>query len=524
MMSLFLKQFISFLIINLVFLLDVYLKIYTDDNIESLYIFFFHFSIVIFAQFIIIYFLSRYLFKDRDNSIILLAIFITLNIFVFKLVNYQDVNFLLESGVARALIFLILFVTIYSFMRIFGNRFILLILIIFLPSTLIQFHQSPLLNNQVSNEDLVYNINYYPSFTQTPNIYLIGIDALAPFDVMNQTLSTNFNFDNIEDQDILSFKNSYGFGTTGRTWQSMMFLGFEDYLKDKDNTLAFSGHRKSLLFEIFKKNNYDIFTGIPIGWWGDKRGKFIDDYLLIRGRNDFSGCMNRNKILGIPKFYGLCSLVRDDKKELYRSYYNLFELNPRNFDDKFEKKIIENIGQGNKPRLYAYHTVRTFHAESSLNYFDADELSSFRNEYSENFKYIKTFLLSFYNKIKERDPNSIVLVFGDHGVTAYRSQWGQVNSENSKDIFLDLYANQIFFLRTNNECSTTDLRYNSNYSFQFSVILGLIDCLSEYDSKFTESIVRESILKRESQFVLKNPLDFPQNKFTPTKLSDYYYE
>ena len=140
-----------------------------------------------------------------------------------------------------------------------------------------------------------------------------------------------------------------------------------------------------------------------------RRGKFIDDYLLIRGRNDFSGCMNRNKILGIPKFYGLCSLVRDDKKELYRSYYNLFELNPRNFDDKFEKKIIENIGQGNKPRLYAYHTVRTFHAESSLNYFDADELSSFRNEYSENFKYIKTFLLSFYNKIKEKIQTQLSL-------------------------------------------------------------------------------------------------------------------
>ncbi len=76
---------------------------------------------------------------------------------------------------------------------------------------------------------------------------------LLLFNVMNKTLSTNFNFDNINDKDILSFKNSYGFGSTGRTWQSIMFLGFEEYMRDKDNALAFSGHRKSLLFEIFKK-------------------------------------------------------------------------------------------------------------------------------------------------------------------------------------------------------------------------------------------------------------------------------
>lgn len=523
-MQLFLKQFSNFLIINIVLLFDIYLQIYSDDNIESLYIFFSHFLIVVFFQFIIICTVSRYMIKDKYSFIILLAAFMTLNIFVFKLVNYQHIYFLLESVTEQSLVFLILFITIYVLIRIFKHRFIFLTLIIFMPSTLIQYYQSPLLNKHTSNKDLVSDLTHYPDFIQKPNIYLIGIDALAPFNVMNKTLSTNFNFDNINDKDILSFKNSYGFGSTGRTWQSIMFLGFEEYMRDKDNALAFSGHRKSLLFEIFKKNNYEVYTGIPIGWWGDKKGEFIDDYVVVRGRKDFSGCMNRNKILGIPKFYGLCSLVRDDKKELYRSYYNLLELNPRKFDNEFEETIIENIQHGDKPRLLAYHTVRTFHAESSLDYYNDDDLSIFRDEYSRNFEYIKSFLLRFYNKIKKIDPNSIVLVFGDHGVTVFRSQWGQVNSENNRDIFLDLYANQIFFLKTDNECSTTDLRYNSNYSFQFTVLLGLIDCLSEGNSKLSDSIAEESILKRESQFVLENPLDFPQNNFSPVELSHYFYE
>mgnify|MGYP001278637712 CR=1 FL=1 len=523
-MFLIFKQFLSFIAINVILLFDIYLKIYADDNIESLYIFFSHFFIIIFIQFIIIYTVSKNILRQKEISKILLALFITLNIFVFKLANYQDINFLLESQLAQISIFFGLFITIFILYKFFHEKIIVIALIIFTPSALIQYSQSPILNKQANNENLIINSTEYPEFIQKPNVYLIGIDALAPFDVMNKSLSTNFDFNNINDEDILLFRNSFGFGTTGRTWLSMMFLGFEKYLRDKENVLAFSGHRKSVLFEIFKKNDYDIFTGIPIGWFGDKKGEFIDDYILIRGRNDFSGCMNRNKIIGIPKFYGLCSLVREDKKELYRSYYNLFELNPRKFDYRFEENIIKNIGQGNKPRLFAYHTVRTFHAESSLDYYDDEELSLFRNEYSKNFDYIKSFLLRFFNEIKKKDPKSIVLVFGDHGVTTFRSQWGQVNQQNSRDIFLDLYANQIFMLKTNNECSTTNLKYTSNYSFQFSVLLGLIDCLSESNLKFTETIRRESILKKESQFIFEDPLDFPQNKFSPKGLSNYFYE
>jgi len=188
-MFLIFKQFLSFIAINVILLFDIYLKIYADDNIESLYIFFSHFFIIIFIQFIIIYTVSKNILRQKEISKILLALFITLNIFVFKLANYQDINFLLESQLAQISIFFGLFITIFILYKFFHEKIIVIALIIFTPSALIQYSQSPILNKQANNENLIINSTEYPEFIQKPNVYLIGIDALAPFDVMNKSLS-----------------------------------------------------------------------------------------------------------------------------------------------------------------------------------------------------------------------------------------------------------------------------------------------------------------------------------------------
>ena len=522
-MNYLINRFIIFYLINIIIILDIILKIILDDNSESLLIFLTHFSLVMLVQFLLIVVFTRIWHLKKSIIYFISSFFISLNIFLFKLVNYSSIYVYLKTFDLKIMTLAVITLFIYSLYSIFKNRIVFLLFLISLPSAF-TFSASIIkeINKEVERSELTEMNDI--KFSQVPNVYLIGIDALAPFEIINAQLKANINFSSISRNDVIRFKNGFGFGKTGRTWNAILSLGMENNILEKNYAKSFTGQRSSLLFDIFKNNGYKIYSGIPIGWWGDKKGDLIDNYLIVRGRHDFSGCFNRNKILGIPKFFGLCTLVGERKKELYWSYYNfMIEKNPRNFDYEFENSILENVGDTERPTLFAYHLVRTAHTESDYDHTDKSKADFFRNEYLENFKYIDSFLGELYKKIKKEDPNSILLIFGDHGLQVYRSLWGNINIENSKNIFLDIYSNQIFLLKTDNKCSSHKLNSGKPYVFHHTILTGLINCLSN-DPTAVNNIINSSIANKEWGFVLKSPIDFTHNEYIPKNVEHYLYE
>ena len=140
--------------------------------------------------------------------------------------------------------------------------------------------------------------------------------------------------------------------------------------------------------------------------------------------------------------------------------------------------IIKSKGSSNQPWLTFHHTYNPIgHTVMSHRSDSAEDLKNYTDYFVRQSNILtKEILPTLINSIHKHDPNSLVLILGDHGV------WLSTTSDKSTEqefIILDRYAIFTALLNTNHSCNSNEINYYTDtYSTPERILAGIIRCLS----------------------------------------------
>ena len=477
------NKYILFIFANFICIADIIVYQIIRDNLivaltSSVYIFSIFSLQILFTFLINIFYTKIYKLKDY-----LLILFLITNIFTIKLVFF-DIFYVYESYFKILFFIAIIFGLIFVKKSLITKNIFYVILIAIILSILTSIFNIL----YFEQKEKVINIEKkLPKFTSFPNIYLIGIDALAPVDILNKEFQYNFEFRTEVEKKFYRFNNSFSSGGTYKTWRDLLDLEFsEERLNNTGRVTGlktFTGKSPSHLFEIFRSNGYKIHTGFGNPYFGKQKGEFIDEFRFypINNISNSLTCLNPASFFFIRKYYWLC-----DKKNFYAQ--SLFQFFYQSFNEKGYLKnksvskqdfFLNYFKKIENPKLFAYHLFLTRHVERGFKKNSEKNYNEFKEQYIKGYKELDLLLFKMIKFIEAKDPDSIVYVFGDHGLLINK----KLNIE-IKDLLIDQYKVQSFLFRSKNQCVNKLANTNDSYIFIYNTVVKLIECLAEENSFF----------------------------------------
>lgn len=460
-MNLKLNNIAFFILINFILILDIFYYQLLLLPTQLLILFFLFFAIVIFIQFLFIK------FSYSTIKALLTSLFISSNLILFKLINFEFINSL--NNLFKFLIFMFFLLIFYRISIITNyksrNKVLVSLLIISLVSI-----ASITNDEKISIFDSHKERIQLPEFNQKPDVFLIGFDGFLPNSLVEEVYEYKTNLDK---EYLLSVKNSFAPRIpTINSWLNILSLSKQN----KYSKFAFSGHENTFLFDIFRNNGYQITSGFTYPHMGINKGKFIDDYLLYNNYNNLSfyhsiACVDNAKFVYFPKYYGLCSIAfrKMSEKFVKKLSYKMITNEKKLILDLFKKKEY--------PRLVLYHSTNfTRHAPSYFNYEDSDELKNFKDEYITNYQKVEEIINEIAKEVMTNNRDAIVLIFGDHGTFIYRKNRSTL-SKHDKTFINDYHAINQLFVKSTSSCINQS-KYRKKYSTPSREIAGVIYCLS----------------------------------------------
>ena len=326
-------------------------------------------------------------------------------------------------------------------------------------------------------------------FSQTPNVHLIGFDGLVPNVLAKKFLQVeNLPCDSVLDRaGAQRIRNAFAAAVATHA-------SFNAILKLDDGRFAgdpyFNGGIEGPVFRVFRQNGYKIATGFPISGVMGRKGDFVDEY------SENPGSVIRESLLCVFQ-------PRDTLWGLARGHFGICEVSEFFEETNYEMirrgqwpdVVLETLkakAQDSNPWLTLHHLLKPSHVGSNYVTGDKTKQSHYRHwYYMENYRAAKI-LQRLITQIKESDPNSVVLVFGDHGIYTSRT----LKREDDPEFFVqDRHGLLVAFLPTDNTCSSPDLGiYNKEFHTLGRIMASIIRCLAE-----NPELVDESVLFTQSE-------------------------
>lgn len=441
------------------------------------------------------------------NERITFTIFIFFNIYAVNLVFNEA--FIKQPFKIELIIMSIGITIIYAFISMFNelknyqNHIILLIFI----SSLFFFFKPYMIKQSIDISQIEYNdqLSVYPiSFKKKPNVYIIGIDALAP----KSLLAKHMGIDSTDLHDLLSsefkmYKNVFSGGDrTIPSYLSMLSLT-PDYWKSfndaKKNCLfcptpmnrnnLFNGYTPSPLIMIFKSNGYETTTAHEWPHFGPNKGPFIDNYRLRTrqdGKRAFNSVCNfmtsRSDFIG---FFGYCSILNRFRIYLYdkKLYYKGLQ-----FKLAWDLQNIEEVATKYRPQLYIGHILSPRHTNYDFDITKNEMFSNFKNEYVFNANKTAKLMDIVLEHIKKNDDDAIIYVWGDHGpILSQHLSWDERYIQNSNH---HLVKSRKFFIQdrlgtfggvyhNGKVCNQSDFNLKRQFNTPQHILKDMLYCLSD---------------------------------------------
>jgi hypothetical protein len=428
----------------------------------------------------ILYFVIK---KTKLFSIILLTIFTSINFISFKLVNYGFIN---SQGSFSKLIILFLFIFVFFIIskRVFERKNIIFILISILLISI-----SSGISIFLKEHNYLQNVNpsnfpLIPKFEKKPDIFLLGIDGLIPLSMLEK-FYYDYSSLKIKTENFHDIKNSFAPKTpTEFSFKNIMNIS-QNYPNIKKQ--AFIGQQNSLLFEIFKKNGYNIHTGFSINFFGSSKGKHIDKYIVYDNSGSYRSsiaCLDKSRFLFLPKYLSLCrsnSINRIISNFIYVFFPSQKSKSEFSSETSF---LLPHLNKTKNPKLLLYHSLKyTGHTASDYDHSNQNQRQNFSKHYIDKYKKAFLFINETFKYIKNNNPNAIVLFFGDHGSFLYIKDNDKFLNQDQfllpqeRDFLLDRHAIRQLYLKTNNSCISEN-KYSQIYSTTSREIANIIFCLS----------------------------------------------
>ena len=473
------NRFVVFFFLNLFLLTDIIFYHSLINNFVLLTFAIYIFFILIFET-LILYFAFK---KTKLFSIILLTIFISINFISFKLVNYGFINSLGNfSKLLISIIFISVFYIISKSIFKEKNYILILISILFISlSSCVSIFFKEYGDPQNINSS---NFPLIPKFEKKPDIFLLGIDGLIPLSMLKK-FYYGYSSLKIKTENFHDIKNSFAPKTpTEFSFKNIMNIS-QNYPNLKKQ--AFLGQQNSLLFEIFKKNGYNIHTGFSINFFGSSKGKHIDKYIVYDNSGSYkssTACLDRSRFLFLPKYLSLCR-SNSINRIISNFIYFFFPSQKSKSDFSSETSfLLPHLNKTKNPKLLIYHSIKyTGHTASDYDHSNQNQRQNFSKYYIDKYEKAFLFINETFKYIKNNNPNAIVLFFGDHGSFLYiKDNYKYLNQDRfllsgEVDFLLDRHAIRQLYLKTDNPCIKEN-RYSQIYSTTSREIANIIFCLS----------------------------------------------
>lgn len=250
-------------------------------------------------------------------------------------------------------------------------------------------------------------------FKSTPNVYIISFDALIPKSIYKKHFKTNQQTDyhRVLDSNFYSFKNFFADEVpTSKSLNSLLLFDKEHFLnmKKKFRYTAYNGITPSPLFEVFKHNGYESTTLFQTGYFGKKKGPFVDNYLIndkTEGVCQFVPNTHVNHV-----FLGYCAAYQS---RIFQNNLSHSSNNKNPIDFLLSTMVL--LAQKSAPQIFLAYLFVPEHTPHDYQTYDNEDFNAYKTNYIQKSTTAAEHLKKIINFIKTNDPDSILYVFGDHG-------------------------------------------------------------------------------------------------------------
>lgn len=370
-------------------------------------------SAVLIAQAALLFIISRYI--AAPMAVCLAAgIFIVANAFFFNLVVVESFMTLSSWVMAGAFAGGVFVATTIVRMAVDSKTLRLVVLacglaLIASPIVIAGTRRAPEVSvDETSNLTAAPNIAKV-DFTTKPNVYFIGFESAAPGPVLAKYLK-------LEDAPLPLALEKNGFrrlknqfsehAPTMRSFNSFLSMDVSYYrtIAERSDHLL-QGVSPSPLFQIFRHNGYEVSTLYNNTFFGPEKGPYIDHYEVNRR---FSACKFLEPFERRYAFYGACflrqtSFFKDEVKVPGGGTAHLLS-------------YLREMQGRDRPQLLVAHIAPPMHVSMKSFGGTPSEMASFRKSYKRASNKAASNLKRVADFMKQNDPNSIVVVFGDHGI------------------------------------------------------------------------------------------------------------
>ena len=475
---------IFFLLILSSFALSLKFSIVSENFIDEVIDFYIYvYTFIIFQAIFLFFILARV--KSEFTKILIFSFLLFLN-FYFLIMSTSAFFTNVTKGIKityLVLCFLILTTLIKFIFTKIKILKIFCLLYVFLNFYYLFDFQSYFQNN--SN-----NIKTTIDFSQKRNFYIYSFESFIPNSIIKKHLGLDVNIDSLEkNENFFIIKNNFAdFYPTKQSINSILYLDPVKWRKNKITKKSyFTGEDKSPLFEIFKHNGYKIITGFKYPTMG-KVGKFIDEYYTENSVNllptNFSFCYGKANRLNWFYFqlYGYCEFKSLTKKAR--------EINKKLNIKDFHDFAIQQIDKGSIPTLKWFHMIPYDHPDS----INKDYTKIFNKGVYQAVHLIEKII----KRVNDKDPNSVVVIFGDHNLMTWRfssdiklnkyisdqyNNFEDYKFMDSLPVFGGIYDNSNFCFESIKNLKLEKFTTNSK------IVNKIIACYAGRNSLFSEPII-----------------------------------
>lgn len=280
--------------------------------------------------------------------------------------------------------------------------------------------------------------------------------------------------------------------------QSLWKLNKKDYFAGRDN---------SPLFDLLKLNDYRIITGYHDSHFGPS-GKYVDEYLTFRSIK----VKNKN----YKKYYvNYCQfkmpwyhLQMFNYCEILKLFFNIDDTEKLNSKKDFEKYINSFIDLDEQNKFVIFHQLTHSHPTHSTK----DWAQDFYDARLMNVELIK-FLSS---KIRQNDPNSILIILGDHGPSLLKMSsekkfhtniFKTYNGNETLAYFMDTFSTVGAVLDNSQLCyEDLNILQKQNYTTNSMILNTILKCmlnvkqLTNYDLEYSIPGYKNTPIDKDTSF------------------------
>ena len=246
------------------------------------------------------------------------------------------------------------------------------------------------------------------SFRETPNLYFVSFDALAPRALLKKYLAwETAKFHDLFDINFRRFPNFFANSVpTIHSLNTVLALDPDVYSSQRRELQArgedpdprlFSGQNPSSLLGILHGNGYETTSIYVDSYFGDEKGKYINNYITIWNN---TVCNLLDASIRDFSFWGYCRFGRAD-------WLTALDMSAER---------ITKVNADDKPQFVMAHLYAPGHAGNSFRYDDAEQFEEFRAVYIDWSERAARYLDLIIRHLEENDPDAMLLVYGDHGL------------------------------------------------------------------------------------------------------------